>query len=182
MRTNDHAIKQYGSAASAGAWALGGQATRTAWHNFPKLPQQVFCALGAAESMAVTSVQNAVSWSRGSASDYTMAAAWGCATSGGGGSGDSGGGRKLWQLSKDRTDRTVISDQFGRISRDKVTGLWWSRDTAGHGGSVWKVFREESGGLRHIEDADQYGDYIKGKHKGPVGEFIPWSRLRGVGG
>ena len=77
-----------------------------------------FCALGAAESMAVTSVQNAVSWSRGSASDYTMAAAWGCATSGGGGSGDSGGGRKLWQLSKDKNGQ----DCHQRSIRENIKG------------------------------------------------------------
>ena len=28
-------VTQYGSAATAGAWSLGGAATRTAWHNFP---------------------------------------------------------------------------------------------------------------------------------------------------
>ena len=30
-----HAIKQYGSAAAAGAWTGGAQATRTAWHELP---------------------------------------------------------------------------------------------------------------------------------------------------
>jgi hypothetical protein len=33
------------------------------------------------------------------------------------------------------------------------------------------VFRGEAGGLRHFRDADQYGDFIVGKDKGPVGEF-----------
>ncbi len=90
LREQGNAIKQYGSAAAAGAWTGGAQATRTAWHNFPQLPQQAFCAIGAAESMAVTSVQNAVGGSRGPASDYSMAAAWGCATSGSGGGGGNG--------------------------------------------------------------------------------------------
>ena len=129
--------------------------------------------------MAASAVTNGITGHTTSANDYWYAAGMGCATGGGG---NGSGGRKPWQITKDRTDRVVISDRFGRISRDKVTGLWWSRDTAGHGGSVWKVFKEEAGGLRHIEDADVYGDYIVGKHKGPVGEFIPWSQLRGVGG
>ncbi len=86
--------------------------------------------------------------------------------------------RGLWQATKEGTDRAV---QWGgrTISRHKSTGLWWSKDTARHGGSGWKVFKEEAGGLRHFRDADQYGDFIVGKHKGPVGEFIPWSQLAG---
>ena len=86
-----NAIQQYGSTAAAGSWALGGAATRTAWQNFPQSPKEVMCAMGAAENMAVTSVQNAVGGGRGSASDYSMAAAWGCATSGSGGGGGEGG-------------------------------------------------------------------------------------------
>jgi len=88
------------------------------------------------------------------------------------------GGRGLWKITKEGTDRAV---QWGSrtISRHESTGLWWSKDTARHGGSTWKVFKEERDGLRHFRDADEYGDFIVGKHKGPVGEFIPWSQLAG---
>ena len=86
--------------------------------------------------------------------------------------------RGLWKVTKAGTDRVV--QWAGRtISRHKSTGLWWSKDAAGHGGSAWKVFKEEAGGLRHFRDADEYGDFIIGKHKGPVGEFIPWKDLAG---
>jgi hypothetical protein len=56
-------------------------------------------------------------------------------------------------------------------------GLWWTKDLAGHGGSVWKVYRETAAGLEWRFDADQYGDQIIGKWKGGVGRFIPWKEL-----
>lgn len=89
-----------------------------------------------------------------------------------------GASRGLWKITKEGTERAA---QWGKrtISKHRSTGLWWSKDTAGHGGSVWKVFKEEAGGLRHFRDADKYGDFIVGKHKGPVGEFIPWKLLGG---
>jgi hypothetical protein len=86
--------------------------------------------------------------------------------------------RGLWQVTKEGTDK-VVSWGSRKIYRHESTGLWWSKDTAGHGGSAWKVFREESGGLKWFKDADQFGDFITGKHKGPVGEFIPWKELTG---
>ena len=55
--------------------------------------------------------------------------------------------------------------------------LRWSVDNATHGGSKFKVFREYKKGLGWIEDADEYGDYIRDKHKGPTGLFIPWGHL-----
>jgi hypothetical protein len=57
---------------------------------------------------------------------------------------------------------------------------WWSVDNAGHGRSAFKVFKESSTGLRWFRDADQFGDFIKGKHKGDIGMFIPWAELRSV--
>ncbi len=53
-------------------------------------------------------------------------------------------------------------------------GTWWSKDTAGHGGSGFKVYQATAKGLRWIADADGFGNYIIGKHKGPTGVFIPW--------
>ena len=49
----------------------------------------------------------------------------------------------------------------------------------GHGGSKWKVFEETKKGLAWVADADQYGNFIGGKHKGPTGLFIPWKDLHG---
>lgn len=63
----------------------------------------------------------------------------------------------------------------GRI--DPESCLWWSKDTAGHGGSAWKVYEESSRGLIWRADANQYGDFIVGKHKSDVGTFIPWKDL-----
>lgn len=58
--------------------------------------------------------------------------------------------------------------------------LWWSKDTAKHGGSQWKVFKETKNGLEWIRDADEYGDFIVGKHKGDIGKFISWKQLKGA--
>ena len=83
----------------------------------------------------------------------------------------------LWQITKEGTDKLAQHGTFGKISRHKTTQQWWSRDTATHGGSVWKVFKETNKGLEWIADADQYGDFVVGKHKGPSGVFIPWKDL-----
>ncbi|MDD3022183.1 MAG: polymorphic toxin-type HINT domain-containing protein [Alphaproteobacteria bacterium] len=86
-------------------------------------------------------------------------------------------GRGLWTV--DRYDKVVDAGKFGKAYRDPKTGLWWSKDTAGHGGSTWKVFEETKTGLKWKGDADQFGDFLKGKHKGPIGEFIPWKNTSG---
>ncbi|MFY0582715.1 hypothetical protein ACN28S_58065 [Cystobacter fuscus] len=66
-----------------------------------------------------------------------------------------------------------------RNYKSKSDGLWWSADNTGHGGSKWKVFEETGDGLKWKADADEFGDFIRGKHKGPTGKFIPWSELSG---
>ena len=105
-------VTQYGSAAAAGAWSLGGAATRTAWHNFPQLPKAAMCALGAAESMASASTFNAATGSRTTGSDLSFAAFMGCATGGSGG----GGGGGSASLSKLRSVLKSLSDrQFDRF-------------------------------------------------------------------
>lgn len=81
--------------------------------------------------------------------------------------------KQLWEVN--RFDR-IVRGPKGKIYRDPDTGLWWSKDIDEHGGSAWKVFTEEARGLRWFKDADPYGNYIEGKHKGPSGEFIPWSQ------
>jgi hypothetical protein len=100
------------------------------------------------------------------------------------GGGGAGGGtpkkRNPWKITKEGTAESRVSRRFGRFDKSKSDGLWWSKDTAGHGGSKWKVFREESGGLRWTADADEFGDFIVGKHKSPTGQFIPWGDLTPV--
>ncbi len=112
-------VKEYGSAAAAGAWALvRPRRTRTAWQNFPKLPQQVFCALGAAESMAVTVGPECGELESRLRQRLLDGGGVGLCHEWSGGSGDSGGGRKLWQLSKDRT----VQDCHQRSIRENIKG------------------------------------------------------------
>lgn len=85
----------------------------------------------------------------------------------------------LWQLTKEGTAKVVQHGKFGKFHKSKSDGLWWSKDTAGHGGSKWKVFTETKDGLKWRADADQFGDFIVGKHKGDTGKFIPWKELKG---
>jgi hypothetical protein len=56
--------------------------------------------------------------------------------------------------------------------QDPKTGLYWSRDTEGHGGSAYKVFEKRGNELRWVADADEYGNYIPNKYKGPTGMRI----------
>ena len=86
--------------------------------------------------------------------------------------------RKPYDVSKEGSDRIAKSDRFGTFFRNKNTGQWWSKDTDGHGGSVWKVFKEGSKGLTWYKDADIYGDFIEAKYKGDVGRFISWDDLK----
>lgn len=91
---------------------------------------------------------------------------------------------KLWEVTRENSDRmgTHIRGKFSNFLRTRNPNSqgqkhWWSRDTAGHGKSAWKVFEERQDGLHWIEDADQYGNYMPDKHKGPTGLFIPWKDL-----
>ena len=59
----------------------------------------------------------------------------------------------------------------------KIT--WWSKDLSGHGGSSWKVFREEADGLYWHRDTDKFGKFLEGKHKGPTGRTISWKEVSG---
>ncbi len=86
--------------------------------------------------------------------------------------------RGLWDLTDQMSDRKRTIG--GRTYyRHKTTKLWWSRDTAGHGGSAFKVFKESNGKLYWIRDADEYGDFIspQAKHKSPHGTVIDLSAI-----
>jgi RHS repeat-associated protein len=82
--------------------------------------------------------------------------------------------RGLWDLTREMSD--AVRNIGGRMYyRHATTGLWWSRDTAGHGGSAFKVFTEGPGGkLNWFRDADEFGDFIDpaAKHKGPKGKTV----------
>jgi RHS repeat-associated protein len=93
---------------------------------------------------------------------------------------DAFGLRDFWVLTSEGTSKTKVIE--GRTySQHKSTGLWWSKDTAGHGisgdsgGSAFKIFKEGKGGnLEWYRDADKFGDFIdpNKKHKGPKGKKI----------
>ncbi|MGW0895371.1 RHS repeat-associated core domain-containing protein, partial [Saccharopolyspora sp. NPDC002578] len=87
------------------------------------------------------------------------------------------GCRRHWEITPEGTERTARHRTFGTFSQSKSDGLWWSKDNAGHGESAWKVFEEGKKGLTWRADADEYGDFIEGKHKGPTGLFVPWKEL-----
>jgi RHS repeat-associated protein len=82
--------------------------------------------------------------------------------------------RRPWLLTDEHTDaKRVIGKRT--YYRHRSTELWWSRDTAGHGGSAFKVFKEGPGGdLDWYRDADEFGDFIDPdkKHKGPKGKKV----------
>ncbi|MBS0261515.1 MAG: hypothetical protein JSS02_06115, partial [Planctomycetes bacterium] len=75
-------------------------------------------------------------------------------------------GPKLWKI--EEFDKVVRWGDKGKIYRDPKTGLWWSKDVSGHGGSAWKLFEDNGKGLRWVSDADKFGNYIPNKHKGAV--------------
>jgi len=79
--------------------------------------------------------------------------------------------RGLWDLTDARTSAKFTCQGHTYWQHD-ATGLWWSNDTAGHGGSVFKVYEKFGNRLVWKADADEYGDFIFGKHKGPVGKVI----------
>jgi hypothetical protein len=88
--------------------------------------------------------------------------------------------RKPWRVTPEGTQQTLRHPRFGKFFQSKSDGLWWSRDTSGHGGSFWKVFTKKDNKLHWQADADEYGDFIIGKHKGPVGTEINLSEMKRV--
>jgi len=83
----------------------------------------------------------------------------------------------FFEAIKLKADKRIRHKRFGNFYRDPETKLWWSKDRANHGGSEFKVFKEHAKGLEWIFDADGVGNQIVGKHKGPVGLFIPYKDL-----
>jgi hypothetical protein len=81
--------------------------------------------------------------------------------------------RNPWRLTNAMTGGKISSGGH-TYWEHKTTGLWWSSDTAGHGGCAFKVYRMLGRKLVWFRDADQYGDFINPnfKHKGPKGRTI----------
>ncbi|MFI8709575.1 T7SS effector LXG polymorphic toxin [Bacillus sp. NPDC077411] len=82
----------------------------------------------------------------------------------------------LWDI-KTTADKKVkykFNGDTVTAYRDPKTGLWWAKDTTGHGDSAFKVFKEAKGGkeLHWIADSDKYGNFILDKHKSSTGTVI----------
>ena len=78
----------------------------------------------------------------------------------------------------DRAIKRASHNKWGTFYKSGVDGTWWSKDLTGHGGSVWKVYKETRKGLVWLADADRFGNYIVRKHKSAIGRLIPWPSLR----
>jgi hypothetical protein len=85
---------------------------------------------------------------------------------------------ELFKKLKAKKNKEAWTKKFGNLYRDPKTGYWWSkvRGTP-HAGPHFKVFKEIAKGLEWIYDADTWGNEIIGKHKGPVGRFIPYKDI-----
>ena len=87
--------------------------------------------------------------------------------------------RKPWEMQRyNRVCEDALNGTKAKYYRDPDTELWWSRDTENHGGSGWKVMKQYGDQLIHQEDADMYGDYMTGKHKGPTGKKMNLKGMR----
>ncbi|HEV3172904.1 MAG TPA: RHS repeat-associated core domain-containing protein [Actinocrinis sp.] len=90
-----------------------------------------------------------------------------------------------WTITPQRSTAVMRGGPFGAMyyqqppdSTDTV--YWWSPDQAGHGGSAWKVYTENSTGLQWYADADANGKFITGKWKGATGMSVPFKNLKSV--
>ncbi len=88
--------------------------------------------------------------------------------------------RGLWRLTEQGASRIVRHPKFGKFYKSISDGTWWVVDRAKHGGSAFKVFKEEGGRLKWIADADEFGNYIENKHKSAVGLIINMKDLEFV--
>ena len=52
---------------------------------------------------------------------------------------------------------------------ESITEKWWAKDLTRHGGSYYKVFKQKGNYLLWQFDADEHGNKIISKHKGPKG-------------
>lgn len=64
---------------------------------------------------------------------------------------------------------------------DGKTGLWWTRDLAGHGGAVFKTYIQKGKTLQHEAERDAQGSVIEDKHKGAVNMTVHMDELAPCG-
>lgn len=77
-----------------------------------------------------------------------------------------------WDLQKYSKGTQKVTFQRKSLTAHFVGKYYWLDDLAGHGtnGSFsFKVFRKTGKYLEWYADADLYGNFITGKHKGPTG-------------
>ena len=86
--------------------------------------------------------------------------------------------KSLWKLTKAGSSVIKTHKTWGSFYKSISDGLWWSTDKIGHGGSKYKVFKETSKGLEWYKDADEFGNFILDKYKGPTGTFLPWKQFK----
>lgn len=81
-----------------------------------------------------------------------------------------------WDIKTNASDKVDYNINGQKVSayQDPKTGFYWSRDTEGHGGSAFKVFKMRKGGkeLEWVSDADEYGNFITDKYKGSTGLVV----------
>ena len=87
---------------------------------------------------------------------------------------------KFWKLTKAKAIKIKSHRRYGTIYKSKSDGLWWaSVKGLGHG-DTFKVFKETTKGLEWFKDADEFGNFIVNKHKGPRGLILPRNTLKSV--
>jgi hypothetical protein len=73
--------------------------------------------------------------------------------------------------------RKALHRKFKKFYKDPQTDLWWSKDNgSSHAGPHYKVFQERATYLEWIRDIDLLGKVME-KHKGPIGQIIPFKEL-----
>jgi len=90
---------------------------------------------------------------------------------------------KPWRLTESGSTAVKKHDTYGKFYRSapdrEGRTYWWTKDQSGHGGSQFKVYKSEGDTLKWHADADEHGNFLKGKHKSPGSKTIPWSELHG---
>jgi len=74
-----------------------------------------------------------------------------------------------WDIRKYSKGQVKVNFQGNKLSAQFDGKYYWLDDLAGHGNSAFKVFKKEGKYLKWFSDADEFGNFITGKHKGNVG-------------
>jgi hypothetical protein len=96
-----------------------------------------------------------------------------------------GGNKFKWNVKKaEDADKISRHEKFGKFYRDPSQKLgnkeiWWTRDTAHHGGTRYKLYTIRGKMFEHFADLDENGLQIL-KHKSEIGRSIPVKEFIGV--